>query len=601
MFIICAIILGLILGMVRGGSVRRIFSKKVSLWPLGLMGIVLQLGLHLWFYLGAATGVATIVNFVSYILILITLIFNFDDLWTILMTVGTTANFIASFINGGKMPVASNIVQALGNNQLVTSISKGTNAVYSVISQSTTTLWMLGINVPIPYLGKIAGFYGGIGGFSIGSALTFVGIIGWVQYRMNAQPAAEDSFLDDTEFGTEDYIFAPDEMDHLPDKEKTGYETEPLDWLQDNSAELFTMEETEHPSEPAEEPSEVKAVNAPIAEDSSDASEKPAEDAPEATAVLPDLSPELLNQIRSHGQKNVIKTPEPAADSDDTRVFTALKDLGRYDTRPIGGEKEPIQSERDEEDDFAESGFFTQSFYAEREKGRLAFGDVETAPGSEPTPQKQSVVAEPSTLPDSQPQIMEEEEQMSDHHQEPTYFRQDRLFEEDKEIEETPTAAEQKKPSWQPVEKTAANPKRTREQKINPYRKYSNEQAAQMTDASRDNEKQMLSVWQQVSKETEALRQRGKRSGEHLRERDAKHPFHSSEEERQRLKKEHSRAGLRAAEKPVASATDRRKTQKATQEASVDAEREKAGFEKVEIDVEGRTVSFWRKKKETEE
>jgi hypothetical protein len=597
MFIICAMILGLILGAVRGGSVRRIFSKKIALWPLGLIGIALQLGLHLWFYGGAATGVATIINFVSYLLILVTLIFNFDDLWAILMTVGTTANFIASFINGGKMPVASNIVQALGNHQLITSISNGTNAVYNVMSQSTTTLWMLGINVPIPYLGRVTGFYGGVGGFSIGSVLTFVGIVGWIQYKMNVQPAAEDSFLDDTEFGTEDYIFAPDEMDYLPNKEKTGYETEPLDWLQDNSAELFTMEEADHSSEPAEAAHAAKEADAPMAEEAME--KAPETDAPEATAVLPDLSPELLNQIRSHGQKNVIKAPEPETDSDDTRVFTTLKDLGRYDTRPIGVEKEPMHSARDEEDDFAESGFFTQSFYAEREKGRLAFGDVKAEPASEQTaPKKQSVVAEASVLPDIQPQIIEEEDQMSDQHQEPTYFRQDRLFEEDEVIEETSTGAEQKRPSWQPVEK-AANPKRTREQKINPYRKYSNEQAAQMTDASRDNEKQMLSVWQQVSKETEALRQRGKRTSEYLR--DAENPFHSSEEERQRLKKEHNRARGRAPEEPATSPSDRAKTQKAPQEASADAEREKAGFEKVEINVEGRTVSFWRKKKETAE
>lgn len=598
MFIVCAMILGLILGAVRGGSVRRIFNKKISLWPLGLMGIVLQLGLHLWFYGGAAPGVATIINFISYLLILVTLIFNFDDLWAILMTVGTTANFIVSFINGGKMPVASNIVQALGHHQLIASISNGTNAVYNVMSQSATTLWMLGINVPIPYVGKVTAFYGGVGGFSIGSVLTFVGMIGWIQYKMNARPAAEDSFLDDTEFGTEDYIFAPDEMDYLPNKEKTGYETEPLDWLQDNSAELFTMEDADHPLEPAEAAHEAKEADAAVAEEPLGAASEA--DAPKATAVLPDLSPELLNQIRSHGQKNVIKTPEPAADSEDTRVFTTLKDLGRYDTRPIGVEKEPMHSLRDEEDDFAESGFFTQSFYAEREKGRLAFGDVKAAPVSEAAPKSQSVVGETSTLPDIQPQIMEEEDQMSDQHQEPTYFRQDRLFEEDDVIEETSMAAEQKKPSWQPVEKAAANPKRTREQKINPYRKYSNEQAAQMTDASRDNEKQMLSVWQQVSKETEALRQRGKRTSEYMS--DAEHPFHSSEEERQRLKRQHNRSMLRnrgGAEKASTETKLAQNVQRDENTASTaDAEREKAGFEKVEINVEGRTVSFWRKKKQ---
>ena len=155
------------------------------------------------------------------------------------------------------------------------------------------------------------------------------------------------------------------------------------------------------------------------------------------------------------------------------------------------------------------------------------------------------------------------------------------------------TAAEQPKPAapkrntqqtttqsssasrWEMPEKTKKTKAEPTAKKINPYRKYSDEEAARRADASRDNEKQMLNIWHQVSEDTRALRQRGRRSASEEVQSDS--PFSRSEAERKRLKQQHNQAA-------AANVTN-------------DEDRERIGFEKVEINVDNRKVSFWRKKK----
>ena len=111
MFVLIAIILGLIIGFIRGGSFKGFKAKKISLLPLGIIGIILQFGLHLYYYTGGIEAVDAflpVVNFISYILILVMLVFNLDDFWTIMMAVGITANFIVTFINGiNRVPAFS--------------------------------------------------------------------------------------------------------------------------------------------------------------------------------------------------------------------------------------------------------------------------------------------------------------------------------------------------------------------------------------------------------------------------------------------------------------------------------------------------------------
>ena len=116
MLILIAIILGFLIGKIRRGSLRGFKVRKISLLPVGILGLVLQIALHLYIYTGGIALIEPyleIVNFASYILILVMLVFNLDDFWVILMAIGITSNFVVIFINGGHMPVAQSVIDIL--------------------------------------------------------------------------------------------------------------------------------------------------------------------------------------------------------------------------------------------------------------------------------------------------------------------------------------------------------------------------------------------------------------------------------------------------------------------------------------------------------
>ncbi|MGN0194289.1 MAG: DUF5317 family protein [Pseudoramibacter sp.] len=598
MFILLAVVIGLAIGAARKGKVSQIRKNKISLWIVGLIGILLQILLHLYFYFGQAGTLPTFLNFASYVCILLMLIFNFDNIWMILMTVGTTANFVVAFINGGRMPVLPAIVKAIANAKLAGSITSGVNAIYAPLSKTTTALWMLGINVQIPYVSKITSYYGGIGGFSVGSVFVFVGLLGWLQHAMKPGKSV-DPFSEELNEGKADYIISPDEGELIEDmaqKKKKGYETAPLDWLNQDSETLFAKEIHEQMGEEA--PEEPVKKPAPKAQPKAKGPKKPAskpeavpeaktQEPPEKTTVLPDLSPELLERIKSHGTAPARKAARTPV-SDDTRVFTTLKDLGKYDTKPIFKET-PHRSAQTEAEDFAESGFFTQSFYTEREKGKLAFGSDE--------PQQPEKRAPRETLNNQEDKDQMADYQSSDGDQAKTSNTAKKP--------KAPAQADRKRPSesdsprWEMPEKTKKTKVDQTAKKINPYRKYSDEEAARRADASRDNEKQMLDIWHQVSEDTRALRQRGRRSGRD--DAGQSSPFEASEAERKRLKQQHNRAVIQRGENEIDADMQRKastpKLQPSGEKVTDDEDREKIGFEKVEINVDNRKVSFWRKKK----
>lgn len=574
MFVLIAIILGLIIGFIRGGSFKGFKAKKISLLPLGIIGIILQFGLHLYYYTGGIEAIDAflpVVNFVSYILILVMLVFNLDDFWTIMMAVGITANFIVTFINGGKMPVAAKIVESLpSTSAFATGINEGTNAVYAVMQQNG--LWVLGVNVPIPFVGGFMQYIGSIGGFSIGSAVVFVGLLGWVQYAMNRIPA-DSVFNKDEPVGEEDYILPPDEDE----------EDDFFDDYDDENDDYYPEEDFE------EDPIE-------NLEDSFDG----------MTDVIPKLTPEAIAEIQSNGGdssmgKSILDEYDA---SQDTKVFTAIKDIGTYEPA------EMKEEDFSDEDTGPVSGFFTQSFYAEKEKGKLAFEKeqeeikIEEKP-EEKVPEQRVVIQEPAITIEPVPQPQ-------------------------------PVVVEEKTPFVVEDDKIVSNP----------------EYGATMIDTEKEErtEDDMLNIWQQVNQEQERIRARKRRRTRYV---DVKEPFKA---EREKIAAEKAVARAAAVAKaqavteaqpvhrqitpeelqaqsvaarqaaaavqqpaepiitppieesaaPVVTETTPQQTTVAAEtsaevkmsSADPDEERERAGYERVKLNIEGKDVVFWRKKKD---
>lgn len=105
-----AIILSIIIGLIRGGSIKRIRNlNSGSIWVL-LLGIVIQ---YLLIFLDTIEGNGSVelvlryytqIQIFSYLLILIGVIFNmrFRSLWALL--VGYGLNFISLAFNGWAIP-----------------------------------------------------------------------------------------------------------------------------------------------------------------------------------------------------------------------------------------------------------------------------------------------------------------------------------------------------------------------------------------------------------------------------------------------------------------------------------------------------------------
>lgn len=192
MLVLIAIILGFLIGKIRRGSLRGFKVRKISLLPLGILGLLLQLALHFYSYTGGIPVIEPyleIVNFASYILVLVMLVFNLDDFWVILMAIGFTSNFVVTFINGGHMPVSQGVIDILptGFGQ---QIVQGLSPIYTLI-QPNTLLWFLGINlpIPVPFVPMIMSLYGTVAGLSAGTIIALIGFIGFIQYVMNKKPS----------------------------------------------------------------------------------------------------------------------------------------------------------------------------------------------------------------------------------------------------------------------------------------------------------------------------------------------------------------------------------------------------------------------------
>jgi len=315
MYLIIAFVIGSIIGLVRGGSFKGLGQRKFSLWFLGFAGIIIQIILHLYCFTGGINSIdqfLTIANFVSYILILLTLVFNLDDFYTIMIAVGMTANFVVTFINGGKMPVVSNIVDTLPTGSLLNSINAGTNAVFSVM-QSTTVLWFLGINIQIPFISQLSAYMGSVGSLSIGDVFILIGIIGLIQSLL---------CLGKKDHKTKDVL--EDEID-----QQDAFNEDLQDDTALNQSPIFNNVDSER-----EEDSE-------------------------------ELFAESFTQGDSSVEEPLTIDNTDKEDHDSTKVFTAIGDLNQ--------EEDLSQKTDDQRADIA--GFFTQSFLANQEKGKLVFDE----------------------------------------------------------------------------------------------------------------------------------------------------------------------------------------------------------------------------------
>lgn len=373
MLILIAIILGFLIGKIRRGSLRGFKVRKISLLPVGILGLVLQIALHLYIYTGGIALIEPyleIVNFASYILILVMLVFNLDDFWVILMAVGITSNFVVIFINGGHMPVAQSVIDILPT-AFGEQITQGTSALYSLI-QPNTLLWFLGINlpIPVPYVPMIMSLYGSVAGVTVGTIVTLIGLIGFIQYVMNKKASImteerndrgedEGIFGDDEDNGIDgvsiqnSYQEGYDEPEDIEDYYRDMAATGGIRGDRDENATMVLPETGFNTDETVEIKDSYETRLIPAA----------------LEGVGSEIGTETEEIIISNNSAQETRVIEEIDDGS-TKVISNIQEVGTY----IKGEKEMEAADMEEILNSDDAGFFTKKYYEEKlavEKERL--------------------------------------------------------------------------------------------------------------------------------------------------------------------------------------------------------------------------------------
>lgn len=186
MLLLYAVVIGLAVGLARGGKLASLSTARVKLWPVALAGLFFQ---ALLFSSPLASEVGVLgpsLYVVSTTLVLMALIVNLRQPGFVLIAIGALLNFSVIVLNGGQMPASPEAIMALQGNQLLpTDVFSN-----SVVAGPATVLPFLGDIFALPRPLPLANV------FSIGDGLIGLGgalfIVRTMVGRQPAETVASD-------------------------------------------------------------------------------------------------------------------------------------------------------------------------------------------------------------------------------------------------------------------------------------------------------------------------------------------------------------------------------------------------------------------------
>ncbi len=177
--IIEAVLLGIIIGLVRGGKISRLKYINLKGSFLFLLAIILHIGIIIM-NLGVFeynTNYYTIMLTSSYILILVGLIINIHSRYFILIISGLAINFVCFAANNFRFPINSNAVKLTYGNEFYQHLIN--NEIKFFIPLEEAKLSFLGntIYINMPFVNDLI--------ISIGDIVIALGIILFIQSVMS--------------------------------------------------------------------------------------------------------------------------------------------------------------------------------------------------------------------------------------------------------------------------------------------------------------------------------------------------------------------------------------------------------------------------------
>lgn len=171
------LILGIIIGKIRGGKIGNIGRFVFNLSFLLVFSLILQLVTSILISIGYEKAInhRMTIYIVAYVMLFIVLFSNLgrSSVWLIL--IGSIANFAAIVLNGGSMPIDLNMLEKAGFENMLQSMKIGAMPNYIDISQAHSFTVYLGKRFVTPE------FYPFKQIFSPGDILIALGLLFLVQ------------------------------------------------------------------------------------------------------------------------------------------------------------------------------------------------------------------------------------------------------------------------------------------------------------------------------------------------------------------------------------------------------------------------------------
>jgi hypothetical protein len=179
-FIAGAILAGVLIGLVRGGRIGNLSDAAFRLWPLLVLGIVVQ---------GAAAftgdvGIGVTLILVSYVLLLVFCLLNLGHAGMGVVFVGIALNLVVMGLNGG-MPVRREAIVAAGITSSFAEVDDLDFGTKRHLETDDEILPVLGDIIPVPVAGEVLSF--GDLAMSVGVAAVLVNLL----RRRAAVPAVQ--------------------------------------------------------------------------------------------------------------------------------------------------------------------------------------------------------------------------------------------------------------------------------------------------------------------------------------------------------------------------------------------------------------------------
>jgi hypothetical protein len=196
MILVAAVLVAVLIGLVRGGSLRRLAELPLRWGSVTLVAFGMQI-YTIYFPETTSQGFFSLrgaLLFLSYVLMFVVVWQNrrLPGVWVI--GAGLLANFAVMALNGGYMPISPEALEQVGHNHRVVSLEPGARVRASkdiLLPRDQTTLWwmadvfVLAPPFPIPSV------------FSLGDVLIALGMFRLIQNGMRDGQKKPDSLGED--------------------------------------------------------------------------------------------------------------------------------------------------------------------------------------------------------------------------------------------------------------------------------------------------------------------------------------------------------------------------------------------------------------------